>query len=220
MKKDSTAVEDHADKTDSANKTDVSTAKPSEGSKPTIKTEAPSVAEYAERIQRSLEKGLEGDLETADICADAQKRLDPKALTDLRKKMFKTKSEWSKYVAVGDKKKLKEPHVRALLPKGIERLYAVALLTDGQIDEAIKKKVLNPKATRGAMDAFRKGKQPESPTLRLVEIRVPRMCGDARRAELIATLKDFLREQTECDLVLPKSKEKAPAQKDSEASTA
>jgi hypothetical protein len=157
MKKDTTAVENHADEIENANKTDVSTAKQSEDSKPTIKTEVPSVAEYAERIQRSLEKGLEGDLETADVWVDAQKRLDPKALKKLHKKMFKTKSEWSKYVTVGDKKKLKKPGVRALLPKGIERLYAVALLTDAQIDEAIKEKVLNPKATRGAMDAFRKG---------------------------------------------------------------
>jgi hypothetical protein len=86
MKNDSTAVADHADKTESANATDVSAAKPSEASEH-IKTDVRNAAEYVAIIERSWKKGSDGEREMADACAQAQDTLDKGQLKQLHKEM-------------------------------------------------------------------------------------------------------------------------------------
>ena len=182
-----------------------------------LKKDIPSVDEYAERIERGFKKGCDGEREMADACAEAQENLDAKQLKRLHDKMCVDKGEFSKWNKVGCSQKLKDPSIWALLPSGVERKYAVALFTDKKIDDAIAAGVLNPKATRGELNAFRKGKPPESPTRKLAEIRVPRKYDPAKEANLIAALRKILGDRPGCELVLAKPKAKVSVGKKGKA---
>ena len=88
-------------------------------------------------------------LETARLCAEAEKKLT----TDQKNKLFRdldfNKATFSKLAKIGSQPQLQTDAVRSLLPPNYTIVYEVAKLPESDLRVAIKEGVISPKMSRG-----------------------------------------------------------------------
>ena len=89
-----------------------------------------TIQEYAKAINSSWHKTTESVLETARLCAEANKKFaaaEPKK--ELIKKLDFSSATFSKLVTIGHDPRLQEASVKALLPPNYSIVYRVAKLS-------------------------------------------------------------------------------------------
>jgi hypothetical protein len=135
-------------------------------------------------------------LETATVCAKADKALNDKEKAALLETLPFDKATFSKLLKIGSTPRLREDSVRRLLPCSSSTIYSVALLEqDKKLTAAIERGVLHSKATRAQIDAFRKGTgddDDDSKTRDLARIRVPADYDPMRAKALIEALESLV----------------------------
>lgn len=132
-----------------------------------------TIQDYAKAINASWHRTTDSVLETARLCAEADKKLP----TDQKNKLFKdlefSKAAFSKFVKIGSHPQLQTDPVKSLLPPNYSIVYEVAKLAELDLRVAIKEGVITPKMSRGDLDAWlerRLGKIPasDSPLARII----------------------------------------------------
>jgi hypothetical protein len=132
-----------------------------------------TIQDYAKAINASWHKTTDSVLETARLCAEADKKLP----TDQKNKLFKdlefSKAAFSKFVKIGSHPQLQTDPVKSLLPPNYSIVYEVAKLPESDLRVAIKEGVITPKMSRGDLGAWlerRAGKVPasDSPLARII----------------------------------------------------
>ena len=110
--------------------------------------------EYADKINASWRKTTESILETARLCADANKDLKSKDRARLIKQLAFNAATFSKLVKIGSKYQLQQDPVKSLLPPSYSIVYEVAKLNEGDLQVAVTEGVINPGMTRRDLDAW------------------------------------------------------------------
>ena len=110
--------------------------------------------EYADKINASWRKTTESILETARLCADANKDLKSKDRARLIKQLAFNAATFSKLVKIGSKYQLQQDPVKSLLPPSYSIVYEVAKLNEGDLQVALTEGVINPGMTRRDLDAW------------------------------------------------------------------
>ena len=110
--------------------------------------------EYADKINASWRKTTESVLETARLCADANKDLKSKDRARLIKQLAFNAATFSKLVKIGSKYQLQSDPLKSLLPPSYSIVYEVAKLNEGDLQVAITEGVINPGMTRRDLDAW------------------------------------------------------------------
>jgi hypothetical protein len=99
--------------------------------------EIQNIQDYAKAINLSWRKTTESVLETARLCAEADKKLP-----HYKEKFFKdldfSKATFSKLVKIGSVPRLQTDPVKALLPPNYTIVYKVAMLAEPDLQVAIK----------------------------------------------------------------------------------
>jgi len=110
--------------------------------------------EYADKINVSWRKTTESVLETARLCADANKDLKSKDRARLIKQLAFNAATFSKLVKIGSKYQLQSDPLKSLLPPSYSIVYEVAKLNEGDLQVAVTEGVINPGMTRRDLDAW------------------------------------------------------------------
>lgn len=103
---------------------------------------------YVPQICRSWTKSTEGVLETASICAMAQKALPADELDALRSRLPFDSSTFSKLAKVGRDDRFRSPEVKRLLPSKFSVAYELSKLSDGNFQKLIDEGKLTPELKR------------------------------------------------------------------------
>lgn len=133
---------------------------------------------YAAKINASWRKTTDAVLETAQLCAEANKMLRMGDKPDFFKKLDFGSATFSKLVKIGDQPRLYEKPITALLPSSYSILYEVAQLSTSDLDAAIKDRIISPTMSRAALLSWiaeREGRAPDvdhSPKV-LATLKVP-----------------------------------------------
>src|SRR6185312_7821302 len=151
--------------------------------------------EYADKINASWRKTTESILETARLCADANKDLKSKDRARLIKQLAFNAATFSKLVKIGSKYQLQQDPVKSLLPPSYSILYEIAKLTEGDLQAAISEGVINPGMTRRDLDAWlgksrdeSSASSDEASTKIVATVKVPTDYDEERREQLISAL--------------------------------
>lgn len=94
------------------------------------------VASYVKAINASWHKSTESILETAKVCADAEKKLSKDEKIKLFKDLVFSKATFSKLAKVGSQARLLNEDVKPLLPPNYSILYAIAKLSEKDLRQA------------------------------------------------------------------------------------
>ena len=113
-----------------------------------------SVSEYARAINASWQKTTDGILETARLCAEADKKLEAKKKKDLIEKLYFSSATFSKLVTIGQTSQLQPPEVKSLLPPNYTIVYQVAKLSADELGTAIEAGIITPKMSRADLNAW------------------------------------------------------------------
>jgi hypothetical protein len=110
-----------------------------------------SVANYASQIGQNWERGVDAFMTIARLCAEANAQLTTAERGALLKQLPFGDSAFSKFVQIGNDHRLNTPELRQLLPPHYTITYAVTLLTDQELQDAITEKVIHPDMRRGGI---------------------------------------------------------------------
>ena len=124
-----------------------------------------TIQDYAKAINSSWRKTTDSVLETARLCAEAEKKLRPEEKNKLFKDLDFNKATFSKLAKIGSQPRLQTEAVKSLLPPNYTIVYEVAKLPESDLQVAIKEGIISPKMARGDLDAWlerRAGKVPAS----------------------------------------------------------
>ena len=135
-----------------------------------------TIQDYAKAINSSWHRTTDSVLETAKLCAEAEKKLP----LDQKNKLFKdldfNKTTFSKLAKIGSQPQLQTDAVRSLLPPNYSVVYEVAKLPESDLRVAIKEGVICPTMSRGDLDAWLERRMGKVPT------------PDSEHAKIVATL--------------------------------
>ena len=124
-----------------------------------------TIQDYAKAINSSWRKTTDSVLETARLCAEADKKLPTDQKNKLVRDLDFNKATFSKLAKIGSQPRLQTESVKSLLPPNYTIVYEVAKLPESDLQVAIKEGVITPKMSRGDLDAWlerRAGKVPTS----------------------------------------------------------
>ena len=111
-----------------------------------------TVASYVKAINASWHKSTDSILETAKVCADAEKKLSKDEKTKLFKDLVFSKATFSKLAKVGSEGRLLNEDVKPLLPPNYSILYAIAKLSEKDLRQAIKDGIISPNMSRADLE--------------------------------------------------------------------
>lgn len=148
-----------------------------------------SVEQYAERISDLWYRSTAAILEAAASCKQADD-----ALTLLEKKRLIehlpfSSSTFSKLVAIGGDRRITSPHVQRLLPSSFSSMYEVTLLSNDQLQRAVREKRLNPQSKRADISSWRDEKKSSSKRALYGSIYLSRDLSSGEFSELRDSLK-------------------------------
>jgi hypothetical protein len=126
--------------------------------------EVPSVLTYAERIGESWRRWIEGILEVAHHCAEASARLTTAQKSELMLSLPFDEATFSKLVQIGNDARLQKPEIRRLLPPHYTKIYAITVLNDEELGQAIAEKIIHLDMKRADLEAWRDSRR-EQPDL-------------------------------------------------------
>lgn len=113
-----------------------------------------TVQSYVKAINTSWHKSTDSILETAKICAEAEKKLNADDKTKLYKNLIFSKATFSKLAKVGSQSRLLSEDVKPLLPPNYSILYDIAKLPEKELRQAIKDGIINPNMSRADLEAW------------------------------------------------------------------
>jgi len=113
-----------------------------------------TVASYVKAINASWHKSTDSILETAKVCADAEKKLSKDEKIKLFKDLVFSKATFSKLAKVGSQARLLNEDVKPLLPPNYSILYAIAKLSEKDLRQAIKDGIINPNMSRADLEMW------------------------------------------------------------------
>jgi hypothetical protein len=113
-----------------------------------------TVQSYVKAINTSWHKSTDSILETAKICAEAEKKLNADDKTKLYKNLIFSKATFSKLAKVGSQSRLLSEDVKPLLPPNYSILYDIAKLPEKDLRQAIKDGIINPNMSRADLEAW------------------------------------------------------------------
>lgn len=113
-----------------------------------------TVASYVKAINASWHKSTDGILETAKVCAEAEKKLSKDEKTKLFKDLVFSKATFSKLAKVGSQARLLNEDVKPLLPPNYSILYVIAKLSEKDLRQAIKDGIINPDMSRADLEEW------------------------------------------------------------------
>ena len=108
---------------------------------------------YATAIAAAWNKSLDSILDAASLCAQADEALSSAEKADLLAQLPFAAPTFSKLVKIGNDSRLRREDVRRHLPPSYSIIYEAALLSDGQLRQAIADGVLHPEAKRTEVQA-------------------------------------------------------------------
>jgi hypothetical protein len=114
-----------------------------------------SVANYVSQIGQNWQRGVDAFMTIARLCAEASARLTITETGELLKQLPFGDSAFSKFVQIGNDRRLNTPELRRLLPPHYTITYAVTLLTDQELQDAIAAKVIHPDMNRDDLQRWR-----------------------------------------------------------------
>jgi hypothetical protein len=170
-----------------------------------------TVQDYAKAINSSWRKTTDSVLETARLCAEADKNL-PRDKSKFFKELEFSKAAFSKLVKIGSHPQLQSEPVKSLLPPNYSIVYEVAKLPDDDLRVAVKDGIITPRMTRGDLDDWigkRSGKIPDSdgPHAKIIAtVEVPSDY-DPKKQALLEKALDKLRAQFGFSLERPRDLE-------------
>jgi hypothetical protein len=159
-----------------------------------------TIQDYAKAINSSWRKTTDSVLETAKLCAEADKNLPPDQKNKLFDHLDFTKATFSKLVKIGSQPRLQTDAVRSLLPPNYTIVYEVAKLRESDLQVAIKEGVITPKMSRGDLDAWlaeREGRGTEGAVKKeriIATLRVPSDYDDQKEGRLEEALEKLRQE--------------------------
>lgn len=118
--------------------------------------EKASVVHYVSQIADSWRRCLLVTMEVAHLCAEANARLTATQKSELIAHLPFRRATFSKLVQIGTDKRLDTPEILRLLPPHYTTMYAVALLKDDELKQAVADKVLHPDLKRDELQRWRK----------------------------------------------------------------
>ena len=160
-----------------------------------------TIQDYAKAINSSWHKTTDNVLETARLCAEANKkfaRAEPKK--ELIKKLDFNSATFSKLATIGQDPRLQAAPVKALLPPNYSIVYRVAKLSAEALDQAIKDGVIAPAMTRAELDDWiseREGRSTEGgeeTALIIATLRAPSDYDEQKKAQLEQALEKLRQE--------------------------
>jgi hypothetical protein len=114
-----------------------------------------TVANYANQIGDNWQRGVDAFMAVARLCAEARALLTAEERGQLLQKLPFGDSAFSKFVQIGSDPRLNTPEVCRLLPPHYTITYAVTLLTDQELHDAIAEKIIRPDMRRGELQTWR-----------------------------------------------------------------
>ena len=114
-----------------------------------------SVANYVSQIGQNWQRGVDAFMTVARLCAEASARLTITQRGELLKQLPFGDSAFSKFVQIGNDRRLNTPELRRLLPPHYTITYALTLLTDQELQDAIAAKVIHPDMNRDELQRWR-----------------------------------------------------------------
>jgi hypothetical protein len=114
-----------------------------------------SVADYVATIRGNWQRGVDAFMNIARLCAEANARLTITRKSELMPKLPFGEATFSKFVRIGNDARLHAPEVQSLLPPHYTTTYAVTLLTDQELKQAISEKVICPDMKREQLQRWR-----------------------------------------------------------------
>ncbi|HEY8098089.1 MAG TPA: hypothetical protein VIE65_18670 [Methylobacter sp.] len=139
----------------------------------------PGRKDYAKDINLSWHKTTDSVLETARLCAEADKTLVSGEKSKLFKSLDFNKATFSKLVKIGSQQHLQAANVKRLLPPNYTVVYEIAKLSEQDVHAAIADGIINTNMTRSDLEAWiaerRSGdlEQKSEPDRVIATIRVP-----------------------------------------------
>jgi hypothetical protein len=114
-----------------------------------------SVGNYVSQISENWQRGVDAFMTIARLCAEAGARLTITERGELLKQLPFGATAFSKFVQIGNDRRLNTPELRRLLPPHYTITYAVTLLTDQELQDAIAAKVIHPDMQRVELQRWR-----------------------------------------------------------------
>ena len=113
-----------------------------------------SVADFVAAIQINWQRGVDAFMSIARLCAEASARLTALQKSELIQALPFGETAFSKFVQIGTDTRLYAPDIQRLLPPHYTTTYAVTLLTDQELKQAIAEKVLHPDMKRNQLQRW------------------------------------------------------------------
>ena len=126
--------------------------------------EMSSVADYADEIRGNWERGVEAFMHIAGLCAEANARLTPAQKSELMAYLPFGEVTFSKFAQIGSDTRLYAPDIQRLLPPHYTTVYAVTLLTDEELRQAIAENVIRPDMKRVHLQKWRNSRERLTPS--------------------------------------------------------
>lgn len=157
---------------------------------------------YANSINDSWRKSTDSVIETARLCAEADKKLKGADKNKLFIVLTFNKATFSKLAKIGSNEYLLSKDLRPSLPPGYSILYELAKLTDDELKLAIKERVINPNMTRSDLErwvAERKGEGQDSEDEKekyklFATLRAPSNLGKEQEVQLEKALDELMKD--------------------------
>jgi hypothetical protein len=113
------------------------------------------VASYASEIGENWQRGVDAFMTVARLCAEASAQMTPAERAELVKLLPFGDSAFSKFAQIGNDERLSAPELRRLLPPHYTTTYAITLLSDQELRDAIADKVIRPDMNRAELQKWR-----------------------------------------------------------------
>ena len=117
------------------------------------------VTNYIDHIGASWRRGVQGLMEVARLCAEANARLKAAQKSELIACLPFRQATFSKFAQIGADTRLNAAEIQRLLPPCYTTVYAVTLLKDEELSLAIAEKVLHPDMNRSQLQRWRKSRE-------------------------------------------------------------
>ncbi len=118
--------------------------------------EVSSVSTYASAINDHWQRGVDAFMNIARVCADANARLTTAQKRELIQALPFGDTAFSKFVQIGIDTRLYAPDMQRRLPPYYTTTYAVTLLTDEELKQAIAENVIYPDMKREELERWRR----------------------------------------------------------------
>jgi hypothetical protein len=117
--------------------------------------EMSSVAYYVRDINGNWQRCVDAFINVGRLCAEANARLTAAEKSELMPNLPFEEATFSKFVRIGTDTRLHAPDIKRLLPAHYTTTYAISLLKDEELKQAIAENVIHPDMKRDHLQKWR-----------------------------------------------------------------